>query len=115
MESKGTMRATRYTEAMPTIADDGFRPNRLEDRVATATDAHPTNPLAELIDDETYARLEAAGVLYEKGVRDYTMRAAYQSMRARRVAATEAIEQLREAHPYLQYDTVRKIVYARNR
>ena len=32
-------------------------------------------------------------------------------MRRRNIPAYEAIEELREQHPYLQFDTIRKIVY----
>ncbi len=109
-------RTKRYAESMPTIADDGFRVEKAveaEPRFQTTDDR--TNPLADLIGDDVYELLLANGLLYEKGVRDYQIRAAYRQMRQSKVAASEAIEQLRAAHPYLQYDTVRKIVYARNR
>lgn len=112
MERNGTPGTKRYAESMPRIADDGFRTERPERQ---PLETLRTNPLSELIDDETYRLLEENGLLYEKGVRDFKMRVAYRLMRARRVGAATAIERLREAHPYLQYDTVRKIVYARNR
>jgi len=35
-------------------------------------------------------------------------------MRHREVAAYDAIEKLREEYPYLQFDTIRKIVYKLN-
>lgn len=87
----------------PAIADDGFK---------TVVMAAQTNPLSELIDDETYALLESHGLLYEKALRDYQIRKTYREFR-KRMASADAIEKLREAHPYLQYDTIRKIIYAK--
>ena len=86
----------------PAIADDGFKP------VVMAQ----SNPLAELIDDETYALLESHGLLYEKALRDYQIRKTYREFR-KRMPSADAIEKLRETHPYLQHDTIRKIIYAK--
>ena len=69
------------------------------------------NPLQGLITEDTYALLREHNLLSDKGVRDYQIRRAFRTMRKRDVPASEAIEQLREQHPYLQFDTIRKIVY----
>lgn len=89
---------------LPHVGDDGFRPDPTRSW---------TNPLCELIDDQTYELLETHGVLHEKAIRDHGIRRRYRQMR-RQMSSTEAIELLREAHPYLQFDTIRKIVYAKN-
>ena len=52
------------------------------------------NPLSDLISDEIYELLDSRGLINEKSVR-----------------ASDAIDQLREDYPYLQFDTIRKIVY----
>ena len=88
---------------LPTIGDDGFRPD---------SEKTWSNPLSAFIDDETYELLEQHGVLYEKAIRDYRIRQQYREMR-RKMSSSDAIETLREAHPYLQYDTIRKIIYAK--
>src|SRR5690606_33997578 len=88
---------------LPTVGDDGFRPDPTKTW---------TNPLSALIDDATYELLEEHGVLYEKAIRDYGIRQKYREMR-RNMSSSDAIESLREAHPYLQYDTIRKIIYAK--
>ena len=69
------------------------------------------NPLNGLIPEDTYALLVEHDLLSEKGVRDYQIRLQFRSMRRRNVPAYEAIEELREMYPYLQFDTIRKIVY----
>lgn len=73
------------------------------------------NPLGGLVPDEIYQVLEEHKLLNEKGVRDYRIRQQFRSMRSQDVPAYEAIEELREQHPYLQFDTIRKIVYGLRR
>ena len=73
------------------------------------------NPLSGLVDPDVYALLEEHNLLNEKGVRDYQIRKQFQAMRRENVPAYEAIEELREQHPYLQFDTIRKIVYGLRR
>ena len=68
------------------------------------------NPLIELIDDETYNNLKKYKLLDEKAIRDYKIRQMYKDMR-REMSAGEAIDKIQEMFPYLQFDTIRKIVY----
>ncbi len=69
------------------------------------------NPLGDLINNETYSILVKHGLLHEKSLRDYQIRKTFKQLRKKRVPATQAIEQIRSKHPYLQFDTIRKIVY----
>jgi len=62
------------------------------------------NPLDGLISDDVYEALDKQNLLSEKGVRDYQIRRQFRSMRRCDVPAYEAIEQLRETYPYLQFD-----------
>ena len=73
------------------------------------------NPLGDLVPDEIYQVLEEHKLLNEKGVRDYKIRQQFRSMRSNEVPAYEATEELREQHPYLQFDTIRKIAYGLRR
>lgn len=73
------------------------------------------NPLGGLVPPEVYETLVAHNLLNEKGVRDYQIRQQFQTLRRGNVPAYEAIEELRERHPYLQFDTIRKIVYGLRR
>lgn len=69
------------------------------------------NPLAELISDDIYSLLTSRGLIDEKSVRDFIIRKKFKNMRDKKVSASDAIETLREEYPYLQFDTIRKIVY----
>ena len=70
-----------------------------------------TNPLSELISDETFDLLNSKGLLNEKSLRDYQIRKKFRELRSDNVNASDAIDLLRNEYPYLQFDTVRKIVY----
>ncbi|NLT52685.1 MAG: hypothetical protein GXX85_17415 [Ignavibacteria bacterium] len=69
------------------------------------------NPLSELINDDIYDLLESKGLINEKSVRDYQIRKKFKDLRTQRISASDAIDALREEYPYLQFDTIRKIVY----
>ncbi len=69
-----------------------------------------TNPLSELIDDDVFETLKKFKLLDEKAIRDYKIRQMYKDMR-REMSAGEAIDKIQEMFPYLQFDTIRKIVY----
>ena len=71
----------------------------------------PVNPLADIINDKLFVELIRRGVVNEKYVRDYYLRSRFKEMREHRIGANEAIEKLNEEYPYLQFDTIRKIVY----
>jgi hypothetical protein len=69
------------------------------------------NPLPELISDDLFKILEEHNLLNEKGVRDYHIRKRFRELRAQGIPSYEAIESLRDEYAYLQFDTLRKIVY----
>ena len=69
------------------------------------------NPLSELISDETFILLNSKGLLNEKSLRDYEIRKKFKTLRNDNVNASDAIDILRKEYAYLQFDTVRKIVY----
>jgi hypothetical protein len=69
------------------------------------------NPLSDLISDEIYDLLDSHGLIDEKAVRDYQIRKRFKQLRATKVSAGDAIDTIREDYPYLQFDTIRKIVY----
>lgn len=69
------------------------------------------NPLADLISDEIYNLLSSKGLINEKTVRDYQIKKKFRALRATKLSASDSIDLLREDYPYLQFDTIRKIVY----
>ena len=77
-------------------------------------EADARNPLSGLVSDEVYHALAEQNLLSEKGVRDFQIRTRFRRLRERGVSAVDAIEEIRASHPYLQFDTIRKIVYRLN-
>ncbi|MDP4175371.1 MAG: hypothetical protein Q8933_15460 [Bacteroidota bacterium] len=69
------------------------------------------NPLKDLISDEIYETLNSKGLINEKAVRDYQIRTKFKQLRASKLSASDAIDRIRDEYPYLQFDTIRKIVY----
>jgi hypothetical protein len=68
------------------------------------------NPLRELISDEVFFVLQQNKLLDEKAVRDFQIRRTFRTMRET-MSAGDAIDRIQEMYPYLQFDTIRKIVY----
>ncbi|GJQ62332.1 MAG: hypothetical protein SCALA702_13850 [Melioribacteraceae bacterium] len=73
------------------------------------------NPISDLVSDEVYEALASRGLINEKSVRDYTIRKKFKELRSNKVSTGDAIEQIREEYPYLQFDTIKKIVYQPNK
>lgn len=70
------------------------------------------NPLAEIVSDEVYSLLRQNDLLNEKSLRDYIIRQMFLKLKAdTHMRTAEAISALRDMYPYLQFDTIRKIVY----
>jgi len=70
-----------------------------------------SNPLSDLISDDVYDLLLSRGLIHERAVRDYKIRTKFKALRAQKIRTGDAIDSLREEYPYLQFDTIRKIVH----
>jgi hypothetical protein len=69
------------------------------------------NPLAELISDDVYDLLCMHRLINNKSLRDFQIRKQFLQLRKIKVSAIEAIATIKECYPYLQINTIRKIVY----
>ena len=70
------------------------------------------NPVGDLIPDEVYEMLMTHNLINEKGVRDYIIRKAFRAMKEQEdLKSCEALARLQTIYPYLQVDTIRKIIY----
>jgi hypothetical protein len=72
-----------------------------------------SNPVHFLLDDQQYQLLEQLNLLNKKLLRDLEIRKHYHQMRARGLTFTETLECLLSDYPYLQPDTLRKLIYSR--
>jgi len=73
------------------------------------------NPISELISDEIYYLLKDKNLINEKNLRDYQIKKKFKELRSSSSSSTEAIESIRQDYPYLQFDSIRKIIYLGNR
>lgn len=75
------------------------------------TEKKLTNPLSDLISDEVWELLNSRGLINDRSVRDYIIRKKFKMLRSQKIRTGDAIDALREEYPYLQFDTIRKIVH----
>lgn len=71
------------------------------------------NPISELISDDVYELLDSRGLINKKTVRDYIIRKNFDSLRNKELSTSDAIEKIQQEYPYLQFDSIRKIIYNR--
>ncbi|RFM23223.1 MAG: hypothetical protein D0433_12130 [Candidatus Thermochlorobacter aerophilum] len=69
------------------------------------------NPIRELVSDDVFIKLRQNRLIDEKQLRDYHIRQLFKAARERKLSAADAIEYVQKEYPYLQFDTIRKIVY----
>ena len=69
------------------------------------------NPISDLISDDIFEMLNSRGLIHERAVRDYRIRVKFKALRAQKIRTGDAIDSLRDEYPYLQFDTIRKIVH----
>lgn len=77
----------------------------------TLTKKELSNPIADLISDEIYELLLSRGLINERAVLDYIIRKKFKQLRSQKLRTGDAIDSLRAEYPYLQFDTIRKIVH----
>ena len=68
-----------------------------------------TNPIPELISDETFNKLNLKHFIQETALRDYCMRRDYKAMRKTNRKPV-VMDLLQLQYPYLSIDSIRKIV-----
>lgn len=73
------------------------------------------NPLSDLISDELYELLNQRGFINRNAARDHFIRKRFKTLRASQISAGDAIDELRKDYPYLQFETIRQIVYNTSR
>jgi hypothetical protein len=71
-----------------------------------------SNPIHPILTDELYATLESLNLLNRKALRDLEIKRRYQDLRVEGYKSGDAIEHVLQEFPYLQFDTVRKIIYS---
>jgi len=68
------------------------------------------NPLSSHIPDQLFDFLVKNNLLSEKGVRDFKIKQEFKSLK-NEYPTHRVLEILQAKYPYLQYETIRKIIY----
>ncbi len=68
------------------------------------------NPLKNHLTDDAFQFLIENNLLREKGIRDFHIRKKFNSLKHSHPTYL-IIEQIQDEYPYLQYETIRKIIY----
>ncbi|MEM6763480.1 MAG: hypothetical protein AAF824_16305 [Bacteroidota bacterium] len=71
-----------------------------------------SNPIRQILSDDLYQKLDRLNLINKKVLRDFQIKRKYLDLRSSGMKSAEAIEEILEAYPYLQFDTVRKIIYS---
>ena len=71
-----------------------------------------TNPIHQIVSDEIYSTLVELNLINQKVIRDFQIKRRYQQLRNEGLRSADAIESILEEYAYLQFDTVRKIIYS---
>lgn len=70
------------------------------------------NPVLNIIPSDLYSTLLSLNLLNKKTIRDMEIKRKYLRLRDSGIPATDAIDLVLQEYPYLQYDTLRKIIYS---
>jgi len=68
------------------------------------------NPLKSYISDSVFEFLVGNNLLSERGVRDFKIKQEFKALK-KEYPTHQALEIIHSRYPYLQYDTIRKIIY----
>lgn len=71
-----------------------------------------SNPIRQILTDDLFSTLLELNLINLKVLRDFEIKREYKQLRREGMRSCEAIFELLERYPYLQYDTVRKIIYS---
>lgn len=71
-----------------------------------------TNPIHQIVSDEIYSTLVKLNLINHKVIRDFQIKRRYQDLRNDGLRSADAIDAILEEYAYLQFDTVRKIIYS---
>jgi hypothetical protein len=70
------------------------------------------NPIRQILPDDLFHVLLDLNLINRKVLRDFEIRREYKILRMRGLKSHDAINALLGVYPYLQFDTLRKIIYS---
>ena len=71
-----------------------------------------SNPIRQILPDDLFRVLLELNLINRKVLRDFEIKREYKLLRRQGCKSSQAIDLLLDRYPYLQFDTVRKIIYS---
>ena len=71
-----------------------------------------SNPIRQILPDNLFSMLLDLNLINRKVLRDFEIKREYKRLRLQNLKSSEAIDAILDKYPYLQFDTVRKIIYS---
>lgn len=71
-----------------------------------------SNPIRQILPDDLFRVLLELNLINRKVLRDFEIKRQYKLLRRQGLKSAEAIDALLDQYSYLQFDTVRKIIYS---
>lgn len=71
-----------------------------------------SNPIRQILPDDLFSMLLELNLINRKVLRDFEIKREYKKLRKDGLRSAEAIEAILDRYGYLQFDTVRKIIYS---
>jgi hypothetical protein len=71
-----------------------------------------SNPVHFLLDDQQFELLAQLNLLNKKLLRDLEIRRKYHNLKSQGISFQPALNRLLQEYPYLQPDTLRKLIYS---
>lgn len=71
-----------------------------------------SNPIRQILPDDLFRVLLELNLINRKVLRDFEIKRKYKLLRRDGMKSSDAIDTLLDHYPYLQFDTVRKIIYS---
>ncbi|MCB9236169.1 MAG: hypothetical protein H6581_31260 [Bacteroidia bacterium] len=71
-----------------------------------------SNPIRQILPDDLFSMLLDLNLINRKVLRDFEIKREYKKLRIDGLRSSEAIDAILAKYSYLQFDTVRKIIYS---
>ena len=71
-----------------------------------------SNPIRQILPDDLFRFFLYVNLINRKVLRDFEIKRQYKLLRRQGLKSAEAIDALLDQYSYLQFDTVRKIIYS---
>lgn len=74
-----------------------------------------SNIISDIVDDATFKKLFDSRLLDAISLRNYAIRKQYRRLREKNMPSPSCLELIQQEYPYLNFDSLKRIVYGRSK